>query len=81
MGVGLHGVNGISPVVSLRMWETFARPRMLFGVETIHLNCKELKILSDYHKKFLKQIQSFPDRVATTAVYALLGAEPIENNH
>ncbi len=78
MGAGLHGVNGVSPVVSLHMWETFSRSRMLFGLETIHLKCKEVKLLTVYHKKFLKQIQSLPDRVATTAVYALLGAEPVE---
>ena len=35
MGAGLHGKNGINPLVSNRMLDVFALPRYLHDIETI----------------------------------------------
>jgi hypothetical protein len=58
MGSGLHGVNGVKPTVSLHIWDTFVKPRMLFGLETISLSAQDHKKFSSYQIKLLKQLRS-----------------------
>ena len=37
MGAGFHGLNGINPEVSVCIWQTFVRPRLVYGLESINL--------------------------------------------
>ena len=67
MGVGFHGLNGLSPKVSRHIYMTFVIPILLYGLEAITMS-----------KKTLKQIQSLPERTADAAVYQLIGIPPIE---
>ncbi|VDI60690.1 Hypothetical predicted protein [Mytilus galloprovincialis] len=47
-------------------------------LEVLPLNARQLKALSDFHSTFLRNIQSLPVRTASVAIYALLGALPLE---
>ena len=51
---------------------------MLYGLEVIHLTKTQLGQLERYHLRTLRQIQGLPQRTASSAVYMLLGALPIE---
>ena len=77
MGTGLHGLNGLSPRVSRHIYLTFVIPRMLYGLEAINIRPKQLRLLSNTHKRLLKQFQSLPDRTADAAVFTLIGIPPL----
>ena len=34
-GAGFHGSNGLSPLVCLKLWDTYITSRMTFGLEAI----------------------------------------------
>ena len=51
---------------------------MLYGLEVLHLTKTQLNQLERYHLCTLRQIQSLPQRTASSAVYMLLGALPSE---
>ncbi|CAG2225453.1 unnamed protein product [Mytilus edulis] len=38
MGAGLHGINGVNPLISYKLWRTFVIPRMLRGNDIIVTN-------------------------------------------
>ena len=38
MGAGLHGINGINPLIAWKLWRTFVVPRMLYGIENAEDN-------------------------------------------
>ena len=78
MGTGMHGTNGISPVITTSMWDTFIIPRMLHGIEFLNIRKKDLDQLELHQRKMLKMFQSLPDNASTTAVYLLSGKTPIE---
>ena len=78
MNTGLHGANGLSPEVSYQIYKIYVIPRLLYGLEIISLNKTQLDKINRYHLKTLRNIQSLPQRTATSAVYLLLGALPIE---
>ncbi|KAK3098341.1 hypothetical protein FSP39_018607 [Pinctada imbricata] len=78
LGAGLHGCNGISPIISFNMWTTYVTPRMLHGIEMLHIRKKDANDLEMYQRKTLKQIQGLPQNCATAAAYLLLGAIPVE---
>ena len=78
LGAGLHGCNGISPIISFNMWTTYVTPRMLHGIEMLHTRKKDTSDLEMYQRKTLKQIQGLPQNCATSAAYLLLGAIPVE---
>ena len=53
-------------------------PRLLYGLEVQPLTQSQINLLSKFHLDNLKRFQSLPTRVATCAVYLLLGALPLE---
>lgn len=79
MGAGMHGYNGNNPKISIKIWNTYVRPILVFGLDSIVLTKKEIKQVSQYHKSVLKTIQNLPERTADAAVYILCGQLPIES--
>ena len=78
MGAGAYGNSGLNPLVSSKMWKTFALPRMLYGLEVCNLRQADIEQLESVQRGILRRIQCLPDRVAIAAVYGLLGIRPIE---
>jgi hypothetical protein len=78
MGAGLHGVNGINPCLSYKLWNTYVLSSCTFGLEALLINPKEIKLLLSYERKTFKQFQTFPNNVANEALYILIGALPID---
>ena len=70
--------NGLNPRVSYKIYQCYVLPRLLYGLEVLPLTVSQINVLSKFHLDNLKRFQSLPVRVATCAVYLLLGALPIE---
>jgi hypothetical protein len=49
MNTGLHGSNEKNPSVALRIYEAYVLPKLLYGMEVLSLNHKQLGILSKFH--------------------------------
>ena len=62
LGTGLHGKNGINPEVSHKIYVTFCRPRITYGLETVILSKSEKHELLTFERRLLKQLQGLPDR-------------------
>ena len=77
-GAGLHGLNGVNPEVSLSLWKTYIRPRLLYGLESIKLSKSDLLELEKYQRDFLRRTQHLSERVAMCSVYFLSGPEVIK---
>ena len=77
MGAGFHGVEGLNPVISMRLIKCYVIPRLLLGLDAIVLNNSDVMLLDKYYKKLLKQLQSLPDSTANVATYLLIGSIPI----
>lgn len=75
---GVHGNNGLNPKVSYRIYQAYVIPRLLFNLETLHLNKTQLNQLQRFHISNLRNFQSLPVRTASSAVQLLLGALPIQ---
>ena len=75
---GMHGSNGLNPKVSYKMYQCYVMPRLLFGLESIFLLKKHLKLLNDFHLDTLRKLQALPNRTSNAAVLLLLGALPLE---
>jgi hypothetical protein len=75
---GLHGSNKINPSASIKMYEAYIIPKLLYGVEILPLNATQIALLSKFHIANLRRLQSLPTRTAIEIVYLLVGAMPIE---
>ena len=60
---GFHGSNGLNPKGSYRIYQAYVIPRLLFNLETLHLN-----------KTQLNQLQRF--RISTLEIYNPFQLEP-----
>ena len=78
MGKGLHGNDGVNPILSARMISTFVMPRYLHGLEAVVLKKTDVTKLHMYQKRILKETQHLPDRTADEAVFLLAGVLPVE---
>ncbi|XP_063436501.1 uncharacterized protein LOC134717932 [Mytilus trossulus] len=78
VGAGLHGINGVNPLISYKLWRTFVIPRMLYGFEILNFNKADILKLENFQKNTFKHLLSLPQRTADAAIYILLGAEAIE---
>ena len=75
---GVHGSYGLNPKVSYRIYQVYVLPRLLFNLETFHLNKTQLNQLQRFHISTLRSLQPLPVRTPTSIVQLLLGALPIE---
>ena len=78
MGAGLHGENGLGISASLHIFATYVAPKMLYGLEAIHINKPNMKRLETAYRTLLRDIQGLPRRTAIPAVYLLSGSLPLE---
>lgn len=78
INTGFHGSNGLNPSVSLKIYQCYVLPRLLYGLEVLPLTLTQTSILARFHTQVYRKIQSLPERTATGIVYLLLGALPIE---
>jgi hypothetical protein len=78
LGAGMHGRNGLNPVICRKLWISFITPVLLYGSELWALKPKHLDQLEKFQLKKLRCIQNLPDRTANVAVLGLLGIRPVE---
>jgi hypothetical protein len=78
IGSGFHGTNGIDAVTSYRIYHTYVLPRLIYGLEVLPLKKKHVENLESFHRKSIRYLQSLPQRIATAAIYLLVGVIPIE---
>ena len=78
MNTGVHGTNGLNPQTSYKIYQCYVMPRLLYRLEILPLNQKQQDILSRSHTKTLRNFQALPTRTATSTVFLLLGALPID---
>ena len=75
---GMHGLNGLNPKVSYKMNQCYVMLRLLFGLESIFLLKKHLKLLNGFHLDTLRKLQALPNRTSNEAVLLLLRTLPLE---
>jgi hypothetical protein len=78
MGTGLHGSNGIDPRVAVKIYELYALPKLIYGLDVADINKTQLRKLEEFHRGMLRSLQSLPSRTANEAVYLLAGSMPVE---
>ena len=59
LGSGMHGKNGISPIITVQMWNTFVIPRLLHGIEPLDVRKKDLEDLEIYQRKYLSNYSPY----------------------
>ena len=77
-GAGLVGLVGVGPEVATVEYTTYVIPTLLYGLEALTLERKEIDKLELYHRKNLRYIQHLPQSTATPAIHLLTGIPPIE---
>ena len=78
MGSGFHGVNGLKPTVSMKIFETYVIPRIMYSLESINISITDMKRLEIHQRTVIRQLQSLPTRTANAALYILVGILPME---
>ena len=78
LGVGLHGTDGLDPLASHKILQTYVTPRLLHGLEAIVPGKDDILQLEIAYRKWLRQIQALPSNTATEAIYILLDTIPLE---
>ena len=76
--IGVHGSNGLHPKVLYKVYQAYVLPRLLYSLETLHLNKTPLSQLQRFHISTLRNVQTIPVRTASSAVQLLAGALPIQ---
>ena len=80
LGAGLHCGNGQKQSVCGKLWSIYVVPRLLYSLEVLELTGNDIKVLEQYQRKSLMQIQSLPDKTHSSAVLTLLGILPLKRS-
>ena len=78
MQAGLHGENGLDPVTSISLLQTYVMPIMFYGLETLIPKGKSFELINKQYKKIIKQVLSLPVNIADPAIYILSGLLPAD---
>jgi hypothetical protein len=54
MSAGFHGNNGLGPSICIHIMKTYVIPTLLYGVEVITADKKNLEKLEKFHKRMVK---------------------------
>ena len=79
MGAVLHGFNGVNPKTSIHVPKIYVIPRLLCDLDAVRLSVSDMKPLSTYFTRLLKQLQNLSERTATAERNILTGQLPIES--
>ena len=77
-GAGFHGLNGLNPKTSIRIWKVFIIPRLIHGLEVIVYDEKKVELIENYQRATLKQLQHLPSGCSNSATYLIAGVSPIK---
>ena len=75
---GMHGMNGINPASSYKLWQIHICSRMLHSLEALVTPKSQIDKLERYQRNMLKRIQHLPQSTSSSAIHLLLGAMPIQ---
>ena len=78
ISIGMHGKDGLGPATSFKIVQTYVVPRLLHGIQAAVLSQSEIQKLETFYRKILRQLQNLPENTASSAIYMLIGALPIE---
>ena len=78
LGAGLCGLNGTGPEVATSLYKTYIIPLLVYGLESLVLQEKEIQTLEAYHRRNLRHLLHLPASTATPAIYLLSGCPPLE---
>ena len=78
MGAGMHGLNGLHPKVSVKIWRTFIVPSLTYGLEVVPLTGKNMEDLEMFQRLTMRYLQHLPQGTASAAVLLLTGVLPVE---
>ena len=67
MSAGFHGNNGLDPSTCIHIMKTYVIPTLLYGLEVINQDRKNLEKLERFHKRMVKQILSLPQNAPDTS--------------
>jgi hypothetical protein len=59
LGSGLHARSGMSPVVLMKIWNTYVVPRFLYGLEVQNPTKTDIKKLEQLQRKVCRQFQCY----------------------
>ena len=43
-GAGMHGLNGLNPVATLKIWNTYILTRLTYGLEVLNLSIRKVPV-------------------------------------
>ena len=78
MNSGVHGLNGLHPAVSLRLWHAYIMPRLTYGLEQLVCSTSDWADMEKFQRKTFRRMQHLPDSAANPAVLLLLGELPVQ---
>ena len=78
LGAGLHGINGLDPLLSLQLVSLYVMPRLIYGLEATMLTISDMQKIEDYYRKLLRQIQGLPENTAIEQYTYYLGPFPLK---
>jgi hypothetical protein len=81
MGAGMHGLNGLSPEVSVSTISTYVLPTVMYGLDAMELSTADYRELHTFQRKLLRQVQHLPKATAVPAIHLLTGCLPLEALH
>ena len=76
-GAGFHGLNGLKPKTSVKIWKKYIVSRLVHGLEVTINPEKDLEKLENYQRATLKQLQHLPPSTSNCATYLISGVLPI----
>jgi hypothetical protein len=79
MGAGLHGLNGLPPLVSMHIYNIYVIPRLVYGLEVIKLSKLDISALEKQHRAFIRNILHLPQRTAIPALHIISAKPPIKS--
>ena len=72
---GMHGLNGVHPQVSLKLWNSYILP---YGLQQMVCSKKDLELIEIFQRSTFRRLQHLPERTSNSVTLLILGELPVE---
>ena len=75
---GMHGLNGVHPKVSLKLWNSYILPRLTYGLQQMVCSKKDLELIERFQRSTFRRLQHLPERTSNSVTLLILGELPVQ---
>ena len=78
-GTGFYGLNGLHPIVSMKLWNCYILPRLTYGLEILKCSIGDYERLEIFQRQNARRLQHLPEGTPNSLTLLMVNLLPVQS--